>query len=203
MGKWQEHIHKYMRVKLGNSVVYRCMLAGCPHYVRKELALKRKSVCWRCGRVFVLGEKALLLKKPHCADCLSPAESEKRDKNLQARLAKTGLTLSLDEIRSLRGDYDAAGAPSGGGWGMSGDTPTNLDHKVAANAALVVKVLEKRPNCELSRQRLLSKLWGDMDAIDLDKAVPYLLTSGFLKVYKVGNQIMYKLTPAATAMGQD
>ncbi len=65
-----EHIHKYMRVLLGdNYIVFKCMLPGCPHYVRKELFMGRKSLCWRCGGIFIISQKNLEQKKVHCKGC--------------------------------------------------------------------------------------------------------------------------------------
>jgi len=66
-----DHIHKYMRVNLGKNgyVVFKCMIPGCPHYIRRELAVGRQSICWRCGRPMTLTMANTLLKKPHHLDC--------------------------------------------------------------------------------------------------------------------------------------
>lgn len=65
------HIHKYERKDLGNHVVFKCSLTGCGHYIRKELAENRISICWRCDEPFELTKAALGLKRPHCIPCTS------------------------------------------------------------------------------------------------------------------------------------
>jgi hypothetical protein len=64
-------VHKYVRVRLGskNYIVMKCLLPNCPHYIRLELALGRICICWRCNLEFVLNQKHLKLKKPHCDAC--------------------------------------------------------------------------------------------------------------------------------------
>ena len=65
--------HKYRRVKMGREkdyIVYRCDLPSCPHYVPKYLAVGRESICWKCGKTFILNGKNLTQAKPTCG-CLS------------------------------------------------------------------------------------------------------------------------------------
>lgn len=66
------HIHKYHRVKLGKQkqyTVYKCALPDCAHYVGKELARGRRSICWQCGNDFVLSAYSIRLAKPYCPNC--------------------------------------------------------------------------------------------------------------------------------------
>ncbi len=60
-------VHKYVRGKLGNRVIYKCII--CPHYVFEDLIVGRESVCHGCHRVFRITAKNLKAK-PHCG-CLT------------------------------------------------------------------------------------------------------------------------------------
>jgi hypothetical protein len=64
-----KHIHKYERRRLGNYIIFKCMIPGCVNYIRKELADGRISICWRCGEPFVMAKATLELKRVHCVDC--------------------------------------------------------------------------------------------------------------------------------------
>lgn len=66
------HVHKYQQVKWGKNktVVLKCMIAGCPHYIHKEMALNRKSICHGCGQPFVLDGYSVERKKPKCGNCI-------------------------------------------------------------------------------------------------------------------------------------
>ena len=69
MAKKYDHIHKYERQRLGKSIIYKCALPGCPHYVHKLLAVGKISICWYCEVPFVMTKKSAGLKKPHCGKC--------------------------------------------------------------------------------------------------------------------------------------
>lgn len=81
-----EHVHKYKRVIMGGKrivlkdgkkyierapgyMVYKCVLPGCAHYVPRELAEGRKSVCWRCGGELVMTNRNLWQVKPVHREC--------------------------------------------------------------------------------------------------------------------------------------
>lgn len=68
-----KHTHKYGQVKLGSNgyTVYKCFLPNCPHYVRKELALGRFSICWKCGGTFIMTATSIERLKPKCLDCIA------------------------------------------------------------------------------------------------------------------------------------
>ena len=88
----RDHIHKYIRVlvggrrisyvkdpetgksqrvieKVGGYEVFKCMFPGCTHFIPKELALGRISVCWNCGEELLLTPDCLMLKKPTHLQC--------------------------------------------------------------------------------------------------------------------------------------
>jgi hypothetical protein len=73
------HTHKYERVRLGKKYVYKCALPNCPHYVYKELAKGRVSICWRCGDEFVMNTYSVQLAKPHCKKCHRLKSGEKKE----------------------------------------------------------------------------------------------------------------------------
>ena len=61
--------HQYRRVRMGKGkdyVVYRCILPGCSHYINKELAPGRESICWECGKTFFMTTRSLQQAKPTC-----------------------------------------------------------------------------------------------------------------------------------------
>lgn len=72
-------IHKYYRVVLGklkDYIVYKCALPNCSHFVQRELAVNRQSLCWKCERPFILSLRDLTLAKPICKDCKVPKEEK-------------------------------------------------------------------------------------------------------------------------------
>lgn len=87
--------HKYMRVpwksrKTADAVYYiwKCMLAGCSHYVPRELALGALTICWRCGREFQMTAATLDLKKPHCLLCTKSRDGKASIEDVAANLDK-------------------------------------------------------------------------------------------------------------------
>lgn len=85
MPKFQEHAHRYVRVRLGKNdyTVFRCVRPGCAHYVRQELVIGKIAQCWRCDDEFVMNQKTALLKKPHCAKCTITPGKIKEEKKTQ------------------------------------------------------------------------------------------------------------------------
>lgn len=68
------HTHKYFKSFIGwgrnKKEIYRCALPDCPHYVFTNLVLMRNSICWNCGKEFVLPKAiSLLTSKPWCPEC--------------------------------------------------------------------------------------------------------------------------------------
>lgn len=65
------HIHKYRRIKMGNDYeVYKCVLPGCPHYIRPELVVGRFSLCWGCDEQFTMSATSATRLKPKCQKCI-------------------------------------------------------------------------------------------------------------------------------------
>lgn len=64
-----EHIHRYRRVRLQTTDVYRCILPGCRHYLRRAFAIGAISSCYRCGMPFELTKRNMKLDTPHCDSC--------------------------------------------------------------------------------------------------------------------------------------
>lgn len=74
-----KHIHKYERKKFGASIIYKCMLKGCPHYIQKELVEGRTCICSRCNSPFSITKKTLrnCPAKPHCENCYKAGPKDK------------------------------------------------------------------------------------------------------------------------------
>lgn len=81
MARKYSHLHRYTKKKLGKNdyTVFKCNLAGCDHYVRKELAEGKVCECNRCGEPMVLNKAAMLLTKPHCAKCVVKKDKATHD----------------------------------------------------------------------------------------------------------------------------
>lgn len=73
----EKHVHKYLRVRLGPNgyTVYKCVLPGCSHYIRRELVEGNMTLCWRCGKEVPMNKKMATLKKPHCFGCTRQSSS--------------------------------------------------------------------------------------------------------------------------------
>lgn len=88
-----DHVHKYYRTELGKTrvvrkdgkrylekkpgyPVFKCALPGCPHFIARELAIGRKSVCWKCNGEMVLNMENTTLKKPTHKECRRGYEEE-------------------------------------------------------------------------------------------------------------------------------
>jgi hypothetical protein len=65
----KDHIHKLRRhqYKTGTSVFF--CADDCTFKIGVELALGKKSICWRCGNPFTMTPYSLRLAKPHCENC--------------------------------------------------------------------------------------------------------------------------------------
>ncbi len=71
--KKPQHVHKLKRLKYksGNTIFF-CALPECNFKINPSLALGKRSICWRCGKEFILTEYCLRLAKPHCEKCHRP-----------------------------------------------------------------------------------------------------------------------------------
>ena len=81
--KRKEHIHKYRLVQWGKkgTIVYRCMLPGCPHYVHATFIRNRLTICWQCGDTLVMTPDKMRRVKPKCDKCvkLHPNSLRRKD----------------------------------------------------------------------------------------------------------------------------
>ena len=66
------HTHKYKRVKWGpkKTLIYRCMLPGCRHYLAAQFIEGKTAVCWKCGGIFIVTSQSLRRVKLVCHECL-------------------------------------------------------------------------------------------------------------------------------------
>lgn len=68
----QDHIHKYRRIlqsKAKKYYIYKCVLAGCSHFVPKNLFITgREALCNKCNKKSVVTMDPWWQKtaKPHC-----------------------------------------------------------------------------------------------------------------------------------------
>lgn len=100
MNKYHEGPHKYIKKKIGKKgtlqyIVWKCMIPGCTHYIKNELAENRHTICWRCGVVMVLDKLVMELTRPHCSKCTRGKKDDARD---------AALTDSISLINQLFGD---------------------------------------------------------------------------------------------------
>jgi transcription elongation factor Elf1 len=65
-----KHIHQYARVKLTNSMVYRCMKIGCNHYLRPQFLVNKVAECPFCGKEYVVTRELSRRKLLRCSNCV-------------------------------------------------------------------------------------------------------------------------------------
>lgn len=64
-----KHPHRLM---LNENKTWRCTLPNCRYFIHRGLAHVlpgQASICWECGEVFVLDERALQDDQPICDSC--------------------------------------------------------------------------------------------------------------------------------------
>lgn len=62
--------HKYIQAKFKTgTLIFKCGIPGCPHFVYEPLIVGRISICWRCDGVFVITGRSVRSKKLHCEGC--------------------------------------------------------------------------------------------------------------------------------------
>ena len=81
MAKKYNHLHRYAKKKLGKNgyTVFKCTVAGCSHYIRKELAEGQIAECNRCHEPMVMTKAAIQLSKPHCDKCVVRKDKDVHD----------------------------------------------------------------------------------------------------------------------------
>lgn len=73
--KWGHDVHKYNQVTFNNrqggvTVIWRCVLPNCQHYLVGPMVIGKLSICNRCNKAeFEMKGEALNHKKPHCLEC--------------------------------------------------------------------------------------------------------------------------------------
>lgn len=85
MKKQKDHsIHKYYwsQFKVSKTVIYRCGVEGCTHFIYEPLVVNRLSLCWRCGDAFVITVKSLRSKKLHCESCTRGKHNKIKEKTI-------------------------------------------------------------------------------------------------------------------------
>jgi signal transduction histidine kinase len=65
--------------------------------------------------------------------------------------------------------------------------------QLAPQTASVIEILLVSPNRKLSRQKLLQKVWGDIDHFDLDKIAEHLREAKIIEIQRAGHEIIYAL----------
>lgn len=86
-------IHQYVRVKGKNSVMYRCVLPGCSHYVRDIFIVGRIAKCPYCGESFMVTKDLARRKIIHCESCTT----SKKDNSIKPE----EVTDFLEEIKDV------------------------------------------------------------------------------------------------------
>lgn len=71
------HVHRYMRTRPRNEIIWKCMLPGCSHYIPlNTTVIGRNSICWECGEVFTMEEHHLRQEMPNCDTCTTGVVQE-------------------------------------------------------------------------------------------------------------------------------
>jgi hypothetical protein len=70
------HIHRYEKTEWGRrkTVVWKCTLDECTHYLHPEMIKGRLCLCYKCGHSFKLDKNKLERRRPICDVCLGIAE---------------------------------------------------------------------------------------------------------------------------------
>lgn len=91
------HVHKYKKFKQyknGNAYIFRCMLPNCSHYIPESLLEGKASVCWGCGKEFILGPRAKYSVQPKCKACKRKSNRGNPNWNAQRELPVREIDLS-------------------------------------------------------------------------------------------------------------
>lgn len=81
--------HKYQQAKFKTgTVIYRCGLTNCSHFVPEPMIIGKLSHCWRCPEIFVVTKKTLRSKKFHCPNCTRGRYNQPRKPMLDVDIEK-------------------------------------------------------------------------------------------------------------------
>jgi transcription elongation factor Elf1 len=82
------HVHKYKRMRgmKKGSKWFRCMIPECNHYIRKQLVVGKKSICWVCNAEFIITEKEAELARPHCKKCVVRPDKKSKQPTIKVEI---------------------------------------------------------------------------------------------------------------------
>lgn len=69
-----KHVHRYMRTRPRNEIIWKCMLPGCSHFIPlNTTVVGRNSMCWECGEAFTIEDRHTKQEDgmPKCDPCTS------------------------------------------------------------------------------------------------------------------------------------
>jgi ribosomal protein S27AE len=63
--------HKYQRVEWGKNktIVWRCMLTNCSHYMHDDFIIGKQTLCHRCGDPTLMNKERQTRVRPVCESC--------------------------------------------------------------------------------------------------------------------------------------
>lgn len=69
--------HKYERVAWGakGTLVYKCQLPACTHYLHPEMVVGQLSICPKCRGQFLMTKAKAQRKKPKCDHCVKKKDN--------------------------------------------------------------------------------------------------------------------------------
>jgi hypothetical protein len=119
---------------------------------------------------------------------------------LQDHVLKVAMLISLSYSQDLilrAEDIDAAITSCMGFMANVNKTVMPGKSQLAEPTRAVMEELLNAKDYKIPRTKLLQKLWGDLDAMDLDRIVDTLQQAGLISAEKGSSGMAYKLTPAA------
>jgi len=105
--------------------------------------------------------------------------SRKLDMVLEVEDMEEALEVCLDTVAGMKKVVMGVGGKS----------------EFSGKTALVLRALIDKPEHSMTRQNILSRYWGDIDSIDLNRVVETLVESEALTVERRGKDTVYTLTP--------
>lgn len=83
------HIHRYHKTHPNtrrNEPVWACSLPGCSHFIPYNTTVEgRKSLCWKCGQVFIMTETEMAMDNPECPSCALGIDTDTLDAILKEK----------------------------------------------------------------------------------------------------------------------
>lgn len=76
-----KHVHKYKRTKTPRgSIIYRCVLPDCTHYLGAHHIVGKRNICWVCGNQHIIYQDSNgVLARPHCRQCTKTKKDKDED----------------------------------------------------------------------------------------------------------------------------